>query len=369
MARLPAPFASILALAALVLAAPALAAPSVSGATTARLAWSDVPGWRDDDQSAAFPAFRETCRALAAGRKEAAGAAPPPRALREACRAALAAGRPGKAAARAFFERHFEPYRVVPEARALLTGYFEPEFRGSLAPSRHYPHPLLAMPSPAPDPFPTRAEIEEGALGAQTRPIVFLEDEAAAFTVHVQGSARIRFADGRARRVGFAGRNGQPYSSIGRIMVQEGILPLEEATMDRLVSWIRANPAEGRRIMRMNRSFIFFRWADELDPGRGPRGGAGVQLVPGRSIAIDKALWPYGLPVVLAADTGGVPGMPERFARLTVAQDTGAAIVGPVRADLFVGSGDAAGLTASRLRHPMDMIVLWPKTAEGGRRR
>ncbi len=357
MARFLAPLAAILS----VLSLEATAAPRVEGARAEALGWAAVPGWQTDDQLAAFGAFRETCRALAAGRKEAAGAAPPPRALREACRIGLRAP-PGTAkAARAFFERHFTPYRITPDGRALLTGYFEPEIRGSLAPSKTFPHPLLAMPSPAPNPFPTRAEIEAGALGPKARPLVHLPDEAAAFTIHVQGSARIRLNDGTARRVAFAGRNGQPYSSIGRIMVQEGILPLEEATMDRLIAWIRANPEDGRRIMRMNRSFIFFRWADELDPRRGPRGGAGIQLTPGRSIAIDKSLWPYGLPVVLAADTAGVPGLPDRFARLTVAQDTGAAILGPVRADLFVGSGDAAGLAASRLRHPMEMIVLWPE--------
>jgi membrane-bound lytic murein transglycosylase A len=276
---------------------------------------------------------------------------------------------------------------VVPAAgRGFLTGYFEPEYDGSLTPADGFTTPLLARPDdlvtlprgevlpglgPAFqaarrtaagfEPYPDRATIEDGGLGARARPIVFLRDRVEAFVVHVQGSARIRLGDGRVLRVAYDGRNGHPYTSIGRILVERAGIAPEEMSLEALMSWLRSNPEEGDRIMRRNRSYIFFRVADELDPADGPIGGAGVPLAPGRSLAVDRTLWSYGLPFWLEGELPRAGGASEPLRRLMIAQDTGTAIVGPARGDFFFGTGPGAGTRAGLLRHPVRFVVLLPK--------
>jgi membrane-bound lytic murein transglycosylase A len=368
--------------------APTTAAPDrVGDARLEPATFADLPGWPDDDHGAALLAFRRTCAALASGRPSPRPAVAPDADLLAACRAAAA---PEAAAdPRAFFERAFQPHRVLPPGGdGFLTGYFEPEVEGSLERTDAFPVPLLARPDdlvtvapgegppgldPAlaaarrtPDgfePYPDRAAIEDGALGARARPIVHLRDPVDAFMIHVQGSARIRLSDGSVLRVAFDGRNGHPYTAVGRWLVQSGVLPLSEAIGDRLWAWLRAHPDEGRAAMRKNRSFIFFRVAGELDPREGPIGGAGVPLTPGRSLAVDRSLWRYGLPVWLDGTFPAPGGEPEPLRRLTVAADTGTAIVGPARGDLFVGSGPEAGRRAGLLRHPVRFTVLLPRPA------
>ncbi len=164
-------------------------------------------------------------------------------------------------------------------------------------------------------------------------------------------------------RIAYAGRNGHPYSSIGRIMVRDGLLPLAEAQLEGIKGWLRAHPEEGRRVMGMNASYVFFRIADELPEEAGPIGGAGLPLTPWRSIAVDRNLWAYGLPVWLETTLPRGAGPGEPFAKLTIAEDTGSAILGPARADLYHGSGAEAGRRAGALRHPMRFVVLWPRGA------
>jgi membrane-bound lytic murein transglycosylase A len=294
---------------------------------------------------------------------------------------------PDAAQARRFFEDRFEPHDVIPPGgRGFLTGYYEPEFPGSREPTPAFRVPLLARPEdlvtvpqgetlPGLDPglqagrrtaeglrpYPDRAAIEEGALGPLARPVVYLREPGEAFIIHVQGSARIRLADGSAMRVAYAGRNGHPYTSIGRILVERGAIPLAEMSLERLMGWLRDHPGPARDLMRTNRSYIFFREATELAPEDGPIGGAGVPLAPGRSLAVDRSLWSYGLPVWLE---GALPlslDRTEPLRRLMVAQDTGSAIVGPARGDFFFGSGAAAGTRAGLLRHPVRVVVLLPK--------
>jgi membrane-bound lytic murein transglycosylase A len=314
---------------------------------------------------------------------------PPSEGLRRACTAALGptGPEPGDGvAARRFFEEAFAPFEVVPPAgRGFLTGYFEPEYEGSLTPSDTFPVPLLARPgdlvtvpqgeslpgldglqvgrrtADGHEPYPDRAAIEDGALGGLAQPVVYLRDAVDAFVVHVQGSARIRLPDGRTVRVAYAGRNGYPFTAPGRVIVERGHVPLAEMNLERLTAWLRANPEEGREIMRLNRSYIFFRLADELSSNDGPIGGAGVPLTAGRSLAVDRSLWSYGLPVWLEGEIPGADGAPEPLARLMVAQDTGTAIVGPARGDFFVGSGLEAGSRAGRMRHPVRFVVLLPR--------
>jgi membrane-bound lytic murein transglycosylase A len=296
------------------------------------------------------------------------GARAPDKALIAACRAALETPEASPSQARRFFEARFEPVAIVPEAGSgFLTGYFEPEYRGSLQRSATYATPLLALPEGLGDtPLPDRAAIEDGALGETARPVVFLADPIEAFLVHVQGSARIRLDDGRVLRLAFAGRNGQPYTSIGRVLSERENIPPTQMDMAGLVAWLRMHPGEAREVMRLNRSYIFFRIAQDLKPGEGPVGGAGVPLTPGRSLAIDQRLWSYGLPVWLEGTLPSAEGGEERLRRLTIAQDTGSAIKGPARGDLFFGTGPGAGARAGLVQHPVRFVVLRPLRAEIG---
>ena len=351
------------------------------------LAFPDLAGWAEDDHAAALKTFRRTCATVAAEEPGLRPAQAPDAGLRRACAAALALGDAGRRAAKDFFEECFEPAWVVPPSgQGFLTGYFEPEYAGSLEPTERFTTPLLARPDdlvtvpqgetlPGLDPalqaarrtdagyepYPDRAAIEDGALGARAKPIVFLGSPVQAFVVHVQGSARIRLPDGGVVRVAYAGRNGHPYASIGKILVEQGRIPLSQMSLERLTAWLEEHPDEARGVMRQNRSYIFFRRADEIAPDDGPIGGAGVPLTPGRSLAVDRAVWSYGLPVWLEGEWPRGQGGTEPLRRLMVAQDTGSAIVGPARGDFFFGSGPEAGTRAGLLRHPVRFVALRPK--------
>jgi membrane-bound lytic murein transglycosylase A len=350
--------------------------------------FSDLAGWGQDDHAAAFPVFRRSCEAILADSPALRPATNAGADLRHVCGRAMAlVENPVRAEARRFFETHFTPQHVRPSSgHGFLTGYFEPDYEGSLTRTDAFPTPLLARPDdlvtvpqgealPGLDPglqagrrtetglepYPDRAVIEDGALGDLAKPIVFLRDAVAVFIIQVQGSARIRLPDGRTVRIAYAGRNGRPYTSIGRIVVAKGHIPLQEMSLERLTAWLRAHPGEGRDIMRQNRSYVFFRLADELGAAEGPIGGAGLPLTPGRSLAVDRALWSYGLPFWLEGELPLAGGGAEPFRRLMIAQDTGTAIVGPARGDFFFGSGAEAGTRAGLLRHPARFVVLSPK--------
>jgi membrane-bound lytic murein transglycosylase A len=359
------------------------AAPA--GAARRPLAFADLPGWVADDHAAAFRAFRASCAAILTDAPALRLARPASPGLVAACRAAPQAADAREA--RAFFETHFAPVEIVPESQqGFLTGYYEPEAAGSLEPKPGFSWPIRARPAGlatrGPDealpgidpelaaalrtpsgfvPLPERDAIENGAFGADAPPILYVRDEVEAFFIHVQGSARIRLAEGGAARLAYAGRNGHPYTSAGRLLATERGMAPEDLTMEKLKDWLRAHPDEGRALMRRNRSYIFFRLATELAEGDGPVGGAGVPLQAGRSLAIDRTLWSYGSPVYIAADVPEEIAPRGRIARLTVAQDTGSAIVGPARADLFFGSGEEAGRRAGALRHRMRFILLKPR--------
>jgi membrane-bound lytic murein transglycosylase A len=313
-----------------------------------------LQGFADDDALAAFRVFRDTAAAIVAGApplRPALAAAPE---LLAAARAALAAEPRDAAAARAFFVAAFEPRHV---GRGLLTGYYEPWVEGALAPSPEFPAPILGRPGDLGSraPYPARAEIE-----AQPRdPVIWLSDAVETYLIQVQGCARVRLRDGTWRRLVYDGRNGRPYTSIGRLLIEAGEIAEPDMSLARLKAWLRADPERGRALMRRNESFVFFRLAP--DAGDGPIGGAGLPLTPLRSLAVDRALWSYGLPFFPVADLPWRGDRAEPFARLMIAQDTGSAIVGPARADLYFGGGDEAGARAGAIRHEADMFVLWPK--------
>ncbi|MCP8938646.1 MltA domain-containing protein [Alsobacter sp. SYSU M60028] len=357
--------------------------PGPGGSRLEPVAFEALRGWALDDHEAALAAFLRTCPGLVADAPALRPGLPTPEALRAVCRRALA----GPGPARAFFEREFQAFRIVPdEGRGFLTGYYEPEMEARTGPSPEFPVPVLGRPDdlvtfppgetpPGLDPslaaarrtqaglepFPDRAAIQDGALAGRGLALFYVRDEVELFLAQVQGSARVRLADGRVERLVYAGRNGHPYTSIGRVIVAEGHMALEDMTLDRLKAWLRAHPAEARRIMRLNRSYIFFARGEGMDPAHGPIGAASAPLSPLRSIAVDRNLWPYGLPFFVSVALPVTLGVTEPFQALAIAQDTGSAILGPARADLFIGSGEAAGARAGLVRQAMDLTVLLPR--------
>ncbi len=367
---------------------PAEAASTLAGADLRPLPFTALPGWAADDHAAAYRAFHRTCAKVAENGSVLRPAQAADAALVRVCRKALDLGfelEPGPA--RVFFEAHFTPVDVVPPSgKGFLTGYYEPEFAGSLTREGAFQVPLLDCPddlvtvpqgetlpgleaglqaarrtSTGYEPYPDRAAIEDGALGRRAKPIVYLKEPGEAFIIHVQGSARIRLPDGSALRVAYAGRNGHAYTSIGRVLVERGEIPLPAMSLERLMGWLRDHPGPARELMRLNRSYIFFRVATELKPEDGPIGGAGVPLIPGRSLAVDRSLWSYGLPVWLEGERPITLERSEPLRRLMIAQDTGSAIVGPARGDFYMGSGPEAGTQAGLMRHPVRFVVLRPK--------
>jgi membrane-bound lytic murein transglycosylase A len=365
-----------------------LKAEPVGDARLEPVPFANLAGWREDDHAAAFRVFRRSCKAITEADPALRPALAPSQDLRSVCEAALAlADDVAPAEARRFFEAHFEPLHIrPPSGQGFLTGYFEPEYAGSLTRTAEFQAPLLARPDDLVtvaqgktlpglnaglqaarrtaagfEPYPDRAAIEDGVLGERTKPIAFVRDAVEVFIIQVQGSARIRLADGGIVRIAYAGRNGRPYTSIGRILVETGQVPLDEMRLERLMAWLRSNPEKGREIMRQNRSYVFFRLADELDVSDGPIGGAGIPLTAGRSLAVDRSLWSYGLPFWLEGELPLADGGSEPLRGLMIAQDTGTAIVGPARGDFFFGSGAEAGTRAGLLRHQTRFVVLSPK--------
>ena len=353
------------------------------------LDFANLPGFGEDDFGLAFAAFRRSAAALVEGSAPLRTGLSPSPALLAAAQAATRGRDLSSEAARAFFTAHFRPHRII-AGPAFFTGYFEPVVEGSLTRSAEFAAPILSRPAdlvtlPAdqplsgpngplqaalrrPDgglaPCPDRETIEAGALAGSAVPVVWLRDHVEVFIIQVQGSARVRLTDGRMLRLSYAGRNGWPYTSIGRILVEEAHIPAAEMSLGRLKQWIRENGQEvgeaGRALMQRNRSYVFFQAEEVSAEAPGPIGAQGVSLTPWRSLAVDRAFWAYGLPFWIDADLPWHEPTPTPFRRLLIAQDTGSAIVGPKRADIYVGSGDEAGRIAGGFRHYGEMIVLMP---------
>ncbi|MGH6841473.1 MAG: murein transglycosylase A [Methylocella sp.] len=349
---------------------PAPGTRDLRGFSLTRLSFADLADFRQDDHLEAFQVFAQSCAAIAANvalpRKAVSASA----ALKAIAHAALRQEMRDPAQARRFFERHFRPCRVSGCAGAskagFLTGYYEPMVDGSLTRTSDFTAPVRGRPGNL-DAFariPDRAAIEAGALDGHAAPLVWLRDFVEVFLVQVQGCARIRLQDGKLLRLRYAGRNGHPYTSIGRILIETREIAERAMSLAALKHWIRAhgqNPGDaGAALMHCNKSYVFFSIRDECAPDRGPFGGQGVSLTALRSIAVDRAIWSYGLPFWIAAELPWRGSTSSPFRRLMIAQDTGSAIVGPARADIFFGSGDDAGARAGDIRHAGDVIVLLP---------
>ena len=327
------------------------------------VSFSALPGWREDHVAKAWPVFLRSAAVLVANARSLRDAMAASATLIRVAHAAVAHA---DADPRGFFEAHFAPHRVVTDApRGFVTAYYEPRVSGARSRSAAFQAPILARPRDfgSRTPYPDRRAILAGAIDEQTAPVVWLRDAVEVFLVQVQGSARVRLEDGTDLRLVYDGRNGRPYTSIGRLLIERGAMAAHDMSLARLKAWLRANgagtggPADA--VMAANESYVFFRAETVVDPAEGPIGGQGVPLSPLRSIAVDRAIWSYGLPFWVATAAVGPAGEP--FPRLMIAQDTGSAIVGPARADLFFGSGETAGDAAGLVRHPADLIVLQPR--------
>lgn len=367
-----------------------IAPPQLAGAKLVPLSYAELPGWRADDVAAAFAVFLNSCGALERRPAETGPVSNPQMrpGLLFACRHARALGtaRPDAAVARLFFEANFRPVRIVPDTAppGFLTGYYEPEVEGSATRTDRFTIPIYARPAdlvterPASDgnrgrvmrregdglvPYYDRAAIEDGALAGRGLEVAWIEHPVDLFFMQIQGSARIRLTDGRVLRLNYDGHNGYSYTPVGRILIERGLVPREEMSMARIRRFIEADPQAGRDLMRQNRSFVFFK-AVPLAGEEGALGAEGIPLTPGRSIAVDRHLHTYGTPVFIEAllPISG-PAPQDAFRRLMIAQDTGSAILGPARADLFFGAGDAAGAVAGRIRHPGAFVLLAPRFA------
>jgi membrane-bound lytic murein transglycosylase A len=349
--------------------------------------FSDLEGWTDDDHLAAWRTFRRSAIRLLASPPTQKPLGPDAAGLAAAARALIAAPEATTPAeARAFFERRFAPHRIVPATGSgFVTGYYEPVVAASQTRSAAFPVPLLGPPPglreirpddnrgdlpadvtwaiEAPDgrlvACPDRGAVMDGALNGRAPVLAFVASEVEALLVHVQGSARLSFADGSVRRLSFAGKSGHPYFAVSRAMVERGLATPAEATADRMRAWLESLEAvDLRAVLGRNRSYIFFREAPVADPELGPVAAAGVPLTPGRSLAIDRSLLTSHAPLFVEADLDEVAG---RFRRLMIAQDTGSAILGPARGDLFFGSGEAAWTIAARVRHAARFTLLLPR--------
>ncbi|MDX2258688.1 MAG: MltA domain-containing protein [Hyphomicrobiaceae bacterium] len=366
--------------------------PQHQGIEVEPIAFSEIDGWRADRHFEAFVAFA----AWAAHVGTPASAAPcierSPQVRLAVARAALAAagGIETDDRARAFFESHFVPavIRATPP-EGLLTGYYEPELAASRTRSSAYPHPIYSRPADlvnlvteaergaradrptharrCPDgglePFPTRAAIDDGALDGQGLELFYAADPVALYLMHVQGSGLLRLPDGSGVRVTYAGKNGHPYTSVGRLLVEEGAVAAADMTLDHLVAWLRADPARASALLRRNASYIFFA---ELGPEHGTRalGVDGMPLFAGRSLAVDTGFHALGTPIWISApglSDNAHDGATSGFRRLMIAHDVGSAIRGPQRGDVYYGAGVEAGRRAGMTKHACRFIVLLPR--------
>jgi membrane-bound lytic murein transglycosylase A len=349
-------------------------APLPLGRPLLSAGWGDLPGWGNDPLGEAWPAFQASCRALA---RQAV--------WQPVCEAARGLGeRPSAAAVRSFMEARLLPWRVVnPDGsrEGLITGYYEPLIKGSRTRSKAYAWPVLGVPDDLlsidlgdvyPDlkgqrvrgrlvgnkvvPYYSRADVDRLKDRFAGKTILYAEDAVELFFLQVQGSGRVQLPEGSVVRLAYADTNGYPYQSIGRWLADKGELRVEQASMEGIKNWARANPNRLQEMLNANPSYIFFREGPSSNAG--PVGALGQPLTEGRSLAVDPRSIPLGAPVFLATTH---PNSAQPLQRLMLAQDTGSAIKGGVRGDFYWGFGAEAGALAGRMRQKGEMWVLWPR--------
>ncbi|PWW00541.1 membrane-bound lytic murein transglycosylase A [Hoeflea marina] len=368
------------------------------GFSLRRSAYGDLRGWSEDSVDRAFVAFRRSARqAISVGPYRTGRIGAGHEDFRPAFAAAAETGNQhlDAGAARRFFETWFLPYAITLDdgGSGLVTGFYEPVVEVRATPDARHVHPFLRPPlslikvlDPAnpptgiPEGFafcmrdgetwricPDRGAIETGALAGQGLEIAYAAEKADVFFAHVQGAARLDFGDGTRTRITYAAKSGHPFTGIGRLLVDRGEIPLGEISMQSIRSWLAAHPLQADGLMRENRSYIFFREAPVDDESLGPVAAAKVPLEPGRSMAVDRTIHTFGTPFFVSAPDLKDFAAARPFARLMIAQDTGSAILGPARGDLFTGSGDSAGDLAGAIRNHASFTILLPKIFDASR--
>ncbi len=345
--------------------------------------WQDIDGLEEDDLSAAWPAWLQSCSTLKNKTQQS---------WQVACSAASAIVKPNKQAVRAYFAEYFNVYstaNIDATDTGLITGYYEPLLKGSRKKSSQYPYPLYKQPADLitvdlgeiyPElkskrvrgklvvdkegrnkliPYPKRAEIETASSPLAGNELVWINDQVEGFFLQVQGSGLVQFDNGETMHVGYADQNGQAYNSIGRVLIERGELTNDQASMQGIKNWASKNPSKLQELLNANPSYVFFRELPANLPG--PLGALGVPLTAERSVAIDPKYVPLGAPIFLSTTQ---PNSNKPLKKLMVAQDTGGAIKGGVRADYFWGAGDAAGKQAGSMKQQGKIWVLLPKEFE-----
>ncbi|MHA1539557.1 MAG: murein transglycosylase A [Alphaproteobacteria bacterium] len=364
------------------------------GVSLTALPYEQVPGWDKGNHVAALSALQKSCvsfmkqpdHRVVKAKKDRSVTAGEIADWKSLCPMISRLPMEDNDAMRSFLESWFQPYRVAQndESEGLFTGYYEAELRGSRTRSARYSVPLYKKPKNLLEvkradgktavgrsasggqlvPYYTRTEIQRGALEGQGLEILWVDDEMDAFILHVQGSGKVIMDTGETIRVGYNGKNGHPYVSIGRVLVDRGEMTLSDASIQNIKKWMERNPSRKDALLNENPSYVFFRVLTES----GPIGAQGVVLTPGRSLAVDSGLIPYGIPVWLdiehpnvAKTKSKVFTKDDRLRRLMIAQDTGGAIRGGVRGDFFWGAGPIAADFAGRMKSRGEMYLLLPK--------
>lgn len=359
------------------------------------VSFTDIQGWETDDHAEAFSALRRSCEKIVSvyeAREKSGRGGDEPHLFLNVCRAALALEHaPDTAEARKFFEDHFTPHGYSADGlNGFVTGYYEPELKGSRTRSDRFSLPVYRVPDDLmqlfPDserakrnqeitagrktaegivPYYDRKQIEQGALEGRDLELVWLEDYVDAFYMHIQGSGRVVLEEGGHVRLAYAAKNGHPYTAIGRLLIERGEIEQGRMSMEAVRGWLADNPEKARELMWENRSYVFFRELPNDLAVPGPEGAQGVPLTPHRSLAVDTSIHETGTPIWIDAPDLDVHGE-KGFHRLMVAQDTGSAIRGPERGDIFWGSGVDAGKLAGETRHGARFTILLPKEVKAG---
>jgi peptidoglycan lytic transglycosylase A len=349
---------------------------SLRNASTEPVSFASLEGWTDDDQSAAFGAFLKSCSAILEGGKAIRRARPVYGGLYRVCERAKAAGPLDREQARAFFEANFQPVRILPRvhtygfytgADGFFTGYYEATIDGSRHKSNEYDVPLYRPPAKLIGRRSVifhnldRGRIESGALAGRGLEICYVKNPVDAFFAQIQGSARVTLDNGKLLRLNYIASNGKHYTPVGHILIEEGIYTPEEMSMDKIREYMEANPKKGRALRLKNKSFVFFS-ETPLGPKDECIGAEGVPLTPGRSLAVDPSIHVYGTPIWIDAKFPLKSDVPQDpFQHLMVAQDTGSAIRGAARADIYFGHGPDAPHVAGRIKQFGKFVMLVPK--------
>jgi membrane-bound lytic murein transglycosylase A len=324
------------------------------------ITYQDIPGWQQDRHAEALQAFRHSCT-----KPKPSQAAILPLidkdAWKEACAEAERIQGGSHQQARHFFEYYFTPYQLTTNQRqtGLLTGYYVPVFNGSLQRTERFAYPVYGLPDDIVkgQEYFSRAEIDNGALANRGLELTWVEDPVMLFFLHIQGSGRLRLPDGQMIELRYAGKNNQAYVAIGKILLDRGEIAKEDLSLQSIRQWLYDHPQEAQSIMHANPSYVFF---TRHDAESMPPGAQGATLTPERSIAIDPSQLPYGLPVFISTRITDAKGHEKPFHRLLLTQDTGGAIKGPLRGDLFFGQGEDAEPRAGSQKQSGEWVALIP---------